>query len=89
MALGASHRQVLAMVLAQGAWMVGIGLALGVGAAILFGHSIADYLYQTPVVNPFVYLAVGALFVLAGFIACLGPARRATSIDPLIALRAE
>ena len=89
MALGASRGSVLAMVLTQGAWMVGVGLALGLGGAMLAGRALKSYLYETPTVNPAIYGVVGILFVIAGLIACLGPARRATSIDPLVALRAD
>ena len=89
MALGASRRSVMAMVLRQGAWMLGIGLLIGVAGAVGIGRALSQYLYQTTSVNPIVYGSVGVLFLLAGLIACLGPARRATSIDPLLALRAD
>jgi predicted permease len=89
MALGASRRSVLVMVLTQAAWMVGAGLVVGVGAATLCGRALQSYLYQTPPTAPLIYALVAALFVVAGLFACLGPARRATSIDPLSALRAE
>jgi putative ABC transport system permease protein len=89
MALGASRGSVLAMVLRQGAWMVGTGLVLGFGGAVLCGRALESYLYQTPSTSPIVYGVVAALFVVAGLCACLGPARRATSIDPLLALRAD
>jgi putative ABC transport system permease protein len=89
MALGASRGSVLAMVLRQGAWMVGGGLVLGLGGAVLCGRALESYLYRTPPTSPIVYGVVAALFVVAGLLACLGPARRATSIDPLLALRAD
>jgi len=89
MALGASRRSVCAMVLTEGAWMVGAGLVIGVGAAMLCGRALKSYLYQTPPTDPLVYAGVAALFVVAGLLACLAPVRRATSIDPLSALKAE
>jgi predicted permease len=89
MALGASPGSVLAMVCTQGAWMVGVGLMLGIGGAVLAGRALQNYLYQTPSVSPVVYATVAGLFVVAGLVACWGPARRATSIDPLRALRAD
>ena len=89
MALGASRSSVLTMVLRQGAWMVGAGLALGVGGAVLAGGALKAYLYETPSTNPTLYVVVALLFIVAGLLACLGPARRATGIDPLQALRAE
>jgi putative ABC transport system permease protein len=88
-ALGASRGSVLGMVVRQGAWLLGVGLVLGVGGALTFGHVLSSYLYQTPVADPVVYAMVAALFLLTGLAACLGPARRATSIDPLSALKAE
>lgn len=89
MALGASRGGVLAMVARQGMLLVGIGLVVGVAGAIAAGRVLASYLYETQPTDPLILLAVGALFVLAGVIACLGPAWRATTIDPLTALRAE
>jgi putative ABC transport system permease protein len=89
MALGASRGSVLTMVLGQGAWMVGVGLVVGFGGALLCGRALQSYLYQTPPTSPIVYGVVAGLFVVAGLVACMGPARRATSIDPLLALRAD
>ncbi|HEY6357254.1 MAG TPA: FtsX-like permease family protein, partial [Vicinamibacterales bacterium] len=89
MALGASRRSVLGMVVTQGVWMLGPGLVLGLGGAVLCGRALESDLYQTPPTQPLVYGVVAALFVIAGLLACLGPARRAISIDPLLALRSE
>jgi putative ABC transport system permease protein len=89
MALGASRASVLIMVLRQGLILVAIGLVGGAVAAAVFGRSIATYLYKTTPTDPAVYAAVAAVFLVAATFACLGPARRATSIDPLLALKAE
>jgi predicted permease len=89
MALGASRGSVLAMVLQQGMWLLAVGLIIGVAGAFVFGRALAQYLFETAPTDPTVYLAVGALVLAAGSLACLGPARRATSIDPLKALRSE
>jgi putative ABC transport system permease protein len=88
-ALGASRGSVLGMVVRQGVGLLGVGLVLGVGGALTFGHVLSSYLYQTPVADPVVYAMVAALFLLTGLVACLGPARRAISTDPLLALRSE
>jgi predicted permease len=89
MALGATRSSVLLMVLRQGVVLVGIGLAGGAIGAALFGRALAAYLYKTTPTDPLVYASVAAVFLAAAAVACLGPARRATSIDPLRALKAE
>jgi predicted lysophospholipase L1 biosynthesis ABC-type transport system permease subunit len=89
MALGATRSSVLLMVLRQGFVLVGIGLAGGAIGAALFGRALGAYLYKTTPTDPLVYASVAAVFLAAAAVACLGPARRATSIDPLRALKAE
>ena len=89
MALGASRDSVLTMVIRQGLTLVVIGLAIGVVGALAAGRVLNAYLYQTAPRDPLIFAGVAALFILSGVIACLIPARRATTVDPLIALRAE
>lgn len=89
LALGASPRSVVAMVVRQGAWMVGLGLVAGIAGAIGLSQLLSAYLYETQPTDPSAYLAVVAVFLLAGALACFGPARRATGIDPLTSLRSE
>ena len=89
MALGARRGSVLTMVVRQGLTLVLIGLAVGVAGALVAGRVLSAYLYQTAPRDPLIFAGVAALFVLSGIIACLIPARRATTVDPLIALRAE
>ena len=89
MALGASRGSVMKMVLGQGLGLVAIGLVAGAAGAVILARGIAAYLYQTPTTEPLVYVAVAAVFLLSAMLACLGPARRATSIDPLLALKAD
>jgi putative ABC transport system permease protein len=89
MALGATRGSVMKMVLGQGLGLVAIGLIAGAAGALLLARGIAAYLYQTPTTDPLVYLAVATVFLLSATLACLGPARRATSIDPLLALKAD
>jgi hypothetical protein len=89
MALGAGRDSVLTMVIRQGLSLVVIGLAVGVAGALVAGRVLNAYLYQTAPRDPIIFAGVAALFILCGIIACLIPARRATTVDPLIALRAE
>ena len=89
MALGAQTRDVLRLVVGQGMKPVLIGLAIGITAAFALGRLIASQLYQVSAHNP--ALLGGATVLLAGtaLIACLLPARRATLVDPVQALRTE
>ena len=89
MALGAGRETVLAMVVRQGLTLVAIGLAIGLVAAVAMSRTLSAYLYQTTPYDPLVLVTVAAAFLAAGAVACLGPARRATMVDPLIALRTE
>ena len=85
----ASRDSVLTMVIRQGVTLVAIGLVIGVAGAFAAGRVLSAYLYQTAPRDPMIYAVVAGLFILSGVIACLIPARRATTVDPLIALRAE
>ena len=89
MALGARRDGVLMMVVRQGLTLVLVGLVLGIGGALAAGRVLSSYLYQTAPRDPMIYAGVATVFILAGIVACLIPARRATTVDPLIALRAE
>ncbi|HET9702978.1 MAG TPA: ABC transporter permease [Vicinamibacterales bacterium] len=89
MALGASREGVLTMVVRQGLLLVLAGLVIGIAGALAAGRVLSSYLYQTAPRDPMIYAGVAAGFILAGVVACLIPARRATTVDPLIALRAE
>ena len=89
MALGASRESVLTMVIRQGLMLVGIGLLVGAAGALAAGRLLNSYLYQTAPSDPMILAGVAAVFLLSGVVACFIPARRATTVDPLIALRAE
>jgi putative ABC transport system permease protein len=88
-ALGARPGDVMAMLLKQGAVQAAIGVTLGVGLALAAGQALSAMLYR---VNPTDFLALGAsagLLTTAVLIACWFPARRATKVDPLVAIRTE
>ncbi len=89
MALGASPRMVLRLIVGQGARLIALGLGIGVVIALLGGQIIKSLLYGVSSVDPLIYVVV--LLVLAGvaLLACWIPARRATQVDPMMALREE
>jgi putative ABC transport system permease protein len=89
MALGATPRDVLRLVGGQGLWLIGIGLACGVSGALGVTRLMAGLLYGISPSDPPTYFALTLVLGLVGFLACWLPARRATRVDPLVALRAE
>jgi len=89
MALGADRGSVVAMVLRGAFWQVGIGLALGIPAAIGAGHLIASQLFDVRPWDPLMLIEATLLLGLAALIAGLIPARQATKVDPMVALRHE
>lgn len=89
MALGASQNSVLAMVVGQGLTLVGAGLVIGIAASFAMARVLQSYLYQTTPSDPLTLVGVALAFVIAGTLACLGPAWRATTVDPMLALRAD
>ena len=89
MALGSTRASVLALVMRQGIVLVIAGLVLGAVGAIAFTRLLENYLFGTTPTDVSAYVAVAALFFVTAIMATLGPARRATTIDPLIALRSE
>ena len=89
MALGANRGSVVAMVLRGVFWQVGIGLAIGIPAAIGAGYLIASQLFGITPWNPLLLAGATVLLGLAALVAAAIPARRAASIDPMQALRSE
>jgi putative ABC transport system permease protein len=87
MALGAQTRDVLRMIVAQGFKMALIGLAIGLVGAFALMRVIASLLFGVTTRNPLTFIAVAALLAFVALLACYLPARRATRIDPLVALR--
>lgn len=89
MAIGADRRDILAMVMRQSARLIAIGIGLGVCAALLVGRGLSSQLYGVSQYDPVTYLVVMVLLAMVAMGASLIPARRASAIDPLRALRQE
>jgi predicted permease len=89
MALGAEQGGVLRMILRQGLSMVALGLALGVGGALALSRVMDGLLYGVEASDPLTFVTVALVLIAVAVVACLVPARRATNIDPLVALRSE
>ena len=95
MALGADSRRILGMVMRQGAWQLAIGLFVGVGGtALLLGlvglEALQNFLFKVNTYDTLsVYCAVSGLLSIVAAASCFVPARRATRVNPIVALRAE
>ena len=88
-ALGARTRDVLALVLAQGFRLVLGGIVLGVVAALPLTRLFASMLYGVTPTDVTTFVTIALLLIFVALMACYIPARRATRVDPLIALRSE
>ncbi|HEX4441134.1 MAG TPA: ABC transporter permease [Thermoanaerobaculia bacterium] len=87
MALGAKPRSVLAMVLGQGMRQVAIGLAIGLAGALALSRLWSSLLYEVSPYDPPTFFVVALMLLAVAALACFLPARRATSVDPMVALR--
>jgi len=89
MALGAQQRAVVSMVMRQGMALAFIGICAGVAAAFGLSPLMASLLYGVRPTDPLTFLAVPLILIGAALLACCIPARRATKVDPIVALRYE
>jgi hypothetical protein len=89
MALGASQRTVIAMVVREGLVLTVIGVAIGIPCALAVGRLTANLLFGLTPSDPIVLAASAVFFIGVGLIAGLLPARRASAVDPMVALRSE
>jgi putative ABC transport system permease protein len=89
MALGAGHRDVLRLFMGQGMRLVLIGLVIGLGGAFALTRLMSSLLFGVSTTDAATFVAVAVGLTLVGVLACYLPARRATRVDPLIALRYE
>jgi putative ABC transport system permease protein len=88
-ALGAQRRDVLRLVLAQGARLTLLGVAIGVLAARAFSRLLSTFLFGVSATDPLTFAGVASLLACVSLLACFIPARRATHVDPIVALRYE
>jgi putative ABC transport system permease protein len=88
MALGAGRGEVLGMVLREGLALVGLGLLVGALAAVLLSRVMTGLLFHVEATDPLTFTGMALVLVLIAAAACLVPARRAATVDPLVALRA-
>lgn len=89
MALGARPREVLRMILRQGMFMVGFGVAAGIAGALALRSLLTGFLFEVKATDPSTLIFAALVLILVAMLACLIPARRATKVDPLVALRYE
>jgi predicted permease len=89
MALGAQPRDVLRLIIGQGVWLAGIGLAFGILASIAVTRLMSQLLYGVAASDPVTFVGVAVLLSLVALAACYIPARRAMKLDPMSALRYE
>jgi ABC-type antimicrobial peptide transport system permease subunit len=89
MALGATVNAVRRQIVSQGARVVMIGVVIGIGAAIATTRLMSALLFDVKAVDPLVYAAMAVMMVVIGVVASYMPARRASNVDPVVALRSD
>jgi putative ABC transport system permease protein len=89
MALGAHRREVFALIMRQGAMQTALAVAVGLLLSLAAGRVLAQILYEVSPSDPFVLLVSSVILGVAALLACFFPARRATRVDPIEALRTE
>jgi putative ABC transport system permease protein len=89
MALGANPSQVLGLILKEGMALGFIGLLIGLGGSYAMGRMMRGMWYGIDAIDPLAFSAVAAILMLSAFLACYVPARRATRVDPMAALREQ
>jgi putative ABC transport system permease protein len=89
MALGATSGEVFRLVVADGLRVAALGIALGIGGSMLVARSLTTLLFGVQPGDPATFAATAGVLLLVAAAACVVPARRATRVDPMVALRAE
>jgi len=89
MAMGAGQSSILRMILRQGVWIISLGVLSGLLLAVAISRLVGNFISGVSPYDPLTYVSVSALLVLVSLFASFVPARRATRVDPMIALRYE
>jgi putative ABC transport system permease protein len=89
LALGAQQSDVLRLVLAEGLWLTALGVVFGLAGAFAATRVLTSLLYKVKPTDPITFLAVPLSLIAVALLACYIPARRATKVDPMVALRYE
>ncbi len=88
-ALGARSQSIVALIVGEGMRLTGLGLAIGFAASLVLSRLLRSLLFGVSTSDPAVFAVIPLLLLVVAFVACYLPARRATKVDPIIALRAE
>jgi ABC-type antimicrobial peptide transport system permease subunit len=88
-ALGANSRNVMVMIVKEGAWLALVGLSIGLAGAFAVTRLMSSVLYGVSATDAATFVGVSLLLAAVVFLACYVPARRATRVDPMISLRSE
>src|SRR5207249_519065 len=89
MALGAQRGNVIRLVLSEAMTLVAIGVVIGLAGALAAGRAVSSFLYGLAPADPVALSAATLLLIVVGALASYIPARRATKVDPMVALRYE
>jgi putative ABC transport system permease protein len=89
MALGARRSDVMLMVIGQGIKLAGAGILIGLGGALALTRFMETLVFGVSATDPLTYVTIVSLLTVVALLACWIPARRATKVDPLLALRCE